>query len=273
MRKYGRTIVISILILNHVGLSAQDLKLRGVVSGEGKPLPFATLGILNQNVGTIADEHGQFELNIPQAHLQDTLIVAYLGFKSGALVPALVSSPDRLVVDLNPDTISLRPVIVWDQKAKSHKIGGKKDGDTFVWVSAKGKGAEVTSLMKPKWPMHLIRAGVQVYNKTGLPFRLLVNLYEQDADTGLPGKALLNREVILKSSQKEGWVSVDLDQENLVLDHPFFVAFKWIDVADPRPQIAINGKLRCFTRYVALGEWQEIFHWNIRAEGVRIRRE
>lgn len=254
-------------------LNGQDLVLSGIVQSHGEPLPFATLGILNKNIGTVTDDKGVFELKLPESSREDTLVVSYLGFKPRSFIPSTIRQKKNWQVNLEKDTLLLRPVVVLDKRARKRRLGGKKEKSTYVWVSAQGKGAEVATLMQPKFPLFLNKLGVQIFNKNAGSFRLLVNLYEQNASTLQPGKSLLHRQILIESDQESGWLEVSIEAENIIVDEPFYVAFKWVDVEGRRPQIAINDKLASMTRYVALGKWMELFNWNIRAEGVRIGTE
>lgn len=260
-----------VLCICSMTLKGQEMVLSGVIQSDGEQLPFATIGILNKNIGTITDVKGGFKLMIPASSFEDTLIVSYLGYKSKSFIPIKIQPRSNWQINLEKDVIELRPVIVVDKRAKRWRRGGKKLEDTFVWVSAQGKGAEVATLIKTKSPIYLNHVGVQIMNEDGKPFKLLLNLYKSDPITQLPGKSLLQREILIESDQKEGWLDVSVELENIIADGPFYVSFKWVDVAQKRPQIAINDKLTSRTRYVALGEWIELFNWNIRAEGVIIR--
>lgn len=265
----NRILFFALCIYSQV-INGQEIVLSGTVQSDGEPLPFATLGILNKNIGTIANDQGVFVLTIPESSVKDTLIVSYLGYKSRSFIPSTIASKENWQVHLEKDTLLLRPVVVVDQRAKKSRLGGKKEKNTYVWVSAKGKGAEVATLMQPKFPVFLNKVGVQILNKERFTFKLLLNVYEQDAKTLQPGKSLLLREILIESDQESGWLEVLIDSENIIVDEPFYVSFKWVDVEKRRPQIAINDKLASRTRYVALGKWMELFNWNIRAEGVRI---
>lgn len=266
----NRTLFLMIFFLSVFSIKGQELVVNGVAKSEEGPLPFATIGILNKNVGTIGDEQGGFELTIPNPTIEDTLIVSYLGYKSKSFVPFLMNQLIELEFNLEKDIIQLRPVVVVNNGARKISLGGKKEKSAFVWVSAPGKGAEVATLMRPKSPVFLNKVGVQILNKTREPFKLLLNLYTYDPKTKLPGKSLLQHEVLIESDLEEGWLDVAIDGENIIVDAPFYVTFKWVEIEKQNPQLAINDKLTSLTRYVALGKWIELFNWNIRAEGVRI---
>ena len=48
----------------------------------GDALPFSTVYILGEAIGTIANEKGDFQLKIPHRHWKDSLTVSHLGFQN-----------------------------------------------------------------------------------------------------------------------------------------------------------------------------------------------
>ena len=64
-------------------------------------------------------------------------------------------------------------------------------------------------------------------------------------------------------------LEVDLQEENLILNQPFFVSFQWTNVDEPIP--LVGGKhsnlRKSIIRYKALGTWEEFAEWDIKAKG------
>lgn len=46
------------------------------------PMPFAQLSVANSTLGTVTNDDGQFQLNIPSKFRNDTLLVAFLGYET-----------------------------------------------------------------------------------------------------------------------------------------------------------------------------------------------
>jgi len=58
----------------------------------GEPLAYATVGLKNFNDETVSNPDGKFELSIPAAAVQDTLVITYVGYEKFAKpIPKLAS--------------------------------------------------------------------------------------------------------------------------------------------------------------------------------------
>ena len=74
-------ILFALLLCSYVG-STQHV-VEGVVQDlNGKPIPYATIGIPDKNVGTYSFESGFFSLKIPADYLQDSLMFSCIGFET-----------------------------------------------------------------------------------------------------------------------------------------------------------------------------------------------
>src|SRR6188768_1189336 len=48
------------------------------------PLPYASLGVKGKSIGTIANEQGDFTLDLSKANSGDSIIISYIGYTSKA---------------------------------------------------------------------------------------------------------------------------------------------------------------------------------------------
>ena len=112
-------------------------------------------------------------------------------------------------------------------------------------------------------------------NNETIEFTLLVNIYEQDPETKLPGKQLLEKQIIVNSTLQISWLDVDLSNRSLILDKPFFVAFQWTSPENKLPWIGNAGSdSNTFERSSPLGIWEPSeIPWVIKAEGTKIEFE
>lgn len=60
--------------------NAQNLKGTVVNARTAEPVPFANIGILNKNVGTVTNEDGTFQLDVSKLAANDTLRVSCIGY-------------------------------------------------------------------------------------------------------------------------------------------------------------------------------------------------
>jgi hypothetical protein len=98
-------------------VSSADSARHFLVSGYVKdihnrnPIPFATLGITEENIGTVTNNDGFFTLKIPESLVGTSLIVSHLGYLSKSIPVQLL---DRQQIDIYLDrrVISIPEVII-----------------------------------------------------------------------------------------------------------------------------------------------------------------
>lgn len=99
------------LFLVNQAVSQELITLKGTVADSvtGKGLPFAQLSVQNSTLGTVTNEDGKFQLDLPGRHAKDTLLIAYMGFETlKSLVSALAG--DSLTLLLKPGLLQLAEV-------------------------------------------------------------------------------------------------------------------------------------------------------------------
>jgi len=82
-----------------------------IESGNGNPLPFATIGIYNKGVGTISNYDGNFSLKITSAFLDDSITISCLGFKN-RIIPVNQAVNNSHIIELERDYVPIPEVII-----------------------------------------------------------------------------------------------------------------------------------------------------------------
>ncbi|MHC1703031.1 MAG: carboxypeptidase-like regulatory domain-containing protein [Tenuifilaceae bacterium] len=75
------------------------------------PLSYVTVGIIENNIGTVSNFDGFFSLKIPSSFVNSTIIVSHLGYKSQK-IPAELLLSQKVDIFLETDYISLQEVII-----------------------------------------------------------------------------------------------------------------------------------------------------------------
>ncbi len=79
--KIKKVLFVTLSLLSFVGAIAQNITIKGTVSGDGEPLIGVTVKIQElPNIGLITDMNGNFSLQVPPKG--KTLIVSYLGYQA-----------------------------------------------------------------------------------------------------------------------------------------------------------------------------------------------
>lgn len=78
---------------------------------EKQPLPFSSISVYQRSIGTISNSDGDFELKIPPALINDSVVVSCLGYKQFHLAIRNIST-EAVTILLQPTTFQLREIKV-----------------------------------------------------------------------------------------------------------------------------------------------------------------
>lgn len=233
------------------------------------PIPYVNIGIENSNIGTVSDENGRFEIVIPRGYKQDSISFSCVGYKKEKRVIHSALDTESTNVQMEQSAFLLDEVVIESKRFNRKKVLGiTKVGNQFGFVQGTGAGAEAARLLDSrKKIVYLNNAAIYVWNEKKSPFKFMVNVYEQDSLTGLPGKNLMKNPLVVESSISKGWLEVNLNSQNLVVEKPFFISFQWLDENLRHPLIALKGS-KAFVRPTSFGSWIETknFSWAIKVD-------
>ncbi|MFD2573506.1 carboxypeptidase-like regulatory domain-containing protein [Spirosoma soli] len=213
--------------------------LTGVVTDTaGASLPFASVGLVNTTVGTVADENGRFSLYLTNGIRQtDTLRVSLIGYSALSLPVnvAVAKLAIKPVIVLTPLSIRLREVTVrsadWEvrQTGNNHVDTRMKTNFALSNKPRQNLGAEIGRVFRvPKQGAYLeeFRFYVSANNFDSTRFR--INVYSLRRN--YPSNSLLQRPVYidLKKAQK-GWITVDLRPYNVFAADDVAVSIEWVN--------------------------------------------
>lgn len=232
---------------------------------------FVTVGIVKENLGTITNETGEFELEIPNEHRNKTLTVSHIGYHPLNLKLDSLLTLDYVVIELNEKVEFLDEVVVTSKKlkGKTKEYGNTKKNDLFLWIQDGERGSEIVTRMDPNNEIILNSVSLNILNELKKEFTLLLNIYEVNEQTKLPGEQLLKNQKIIHSNLEKGWLEVDLTSESIILDKPFYVGFQWVDIDEALPLIGgkSGSSKNSLIRYNAMGLWEVFAQWDIKAKG------
>jgi hypothetical protein len=245
--------------------------LKGKISSKLEFLAFANIGIENKNIGTISNEEGGFEIEIPLLYSMDSLTISHIGYKSKKIKIESIVQEDYLEIELEQEFQVLDEVIVIANKRKGQikELGNKKKRDMFLWIQNGDRGSEIVTLINTESELELHSVSINILNDQKKEFKLLLNIYDVNNNTNLPDNQLLKNQKIITSSQKDGWLEIDLNEENINIDQPFFIGIQWTSTDEAVP--LVGGKIKrsenSLIRYKALGTWEQYAEWNIKIKG------
>ena len=124
MYKYLSSFIILCLfclpIVAEETMSSKYIMLRGIVKDKEshKVLPYATISLPGNNVGTVSNSDGEFIFKVRSLDKEGTIIVSHLGYRTATLSVSEEDIKDGMTVWLSPTSTLLPDVIVSGRNAR-----------------------------------------------------------------------------------------------------------------------------------------------------------
>ncbi len=157
----------------------------GVADAEtGEPIAYASVGVVEQSLGTLIDSAGHFSLNVPFQHDDDTLRMSCIGYQSLPMIVTEARGSD--LFSLKASGSLLPEVVVLPMKTKTRTVGRMSSkGTMLIGVEgADAAGKEIGLQFKTKkraWVKRVSFAIVECDSMVAyMPFGL--NLYKKQGD-------------------------------------------------------------------------------------------
>ncbi len=235
-----------ILFFTILIIKAQIIRGKIIDSVFNKPIVYVNISLINTHLGTITDEEGYFELEIPEKQKSGFLRIGAIGYEEKIIkITDFTNNPET--IRLNPKPIQLEEVVLDTPARNKRKVGTlKKDKKNICgWGGNQfGKGHEIGLQ---------IDLGEEFVNVTSIHLYLyklsfktsLFRLHIRDLDqNGMPGKELLKENILLNFDKKSGWLNFDLKPYHIFLKGKVAVSIEWLKASQPQEKkfTAVNGK-------------------------------
>lgn len=260
MKSLINTVVCFILI----AASAHHCYARTVLSESTKePVVYASVGVINRNLGTVTDTLGNFSLKIPQEYINDSIRISSVGYVAKTFaVKDIRNIPDTIL--LADDVILLSEVVVKPQKIK-RKTAGRKGAGGFIYIEVEGYKAAGQGLATPlkvkerAWLKELGFTILTDYNPLSkMKFR--INIYRKEDD----GYILQNFNPLYfdydKSQLKNGLFTYKFPEEIMLNDGDYYIELEFLEnftneifAMKTKP---LTGKTRY--RYASQSDWETL---------------
>ncbi|MFZ6013475.1 MAG: carboxypeptidase-like regulatory domain-containing protein, partial [Bacteroidota bacterium] len=174
----------------------------------GHPLSYVNVGLFEQNIGTLSDPDGSFELEVPSKLYNDSVIFSSMGFDRMKVAVSEMKDTAS-VIKLNSSSIILKEVTVSAKRKlnKRSRLGwmGGDDG-ALPFDTIQGGGAIAILVESPTVPVFVEKLQVRLMYNSKDTLKLRFHLYAYDSVRQLPGRELLSKEIILKENKRFGWL-------------------------------------------------------------------
>ena len=198
------------------------------------PIPFASLGLLKEDVGALSNEFGYFQFTGLRKHGQDSLIVMTLGYTRRAVFVGSGATQNVLVELIRKTGIIGCPVA----KGVRKKGVRKPENAEAVIVGLPGTQFAFFMANEKQKPLGKLRAVSFYIGVNGFPmaaFRL--HIYRADAKRHSPDTDLLNERVFITANKGTQWYTYDLSRYNIASPREgYFVALEFEEPSSSLPQ-------------------------------------
>ena len=216
---------------------AQQAQIKGVIVDKDtkEPLPFTSIGLKNEQIGALSNEHGQFIVPAPTKNAEDSLVIVALGYARRAVLVKQGVTVPNLTIEVPKRAIELNNVTVKGGKVKNLGLGAKSNDPGEGMIQGL-PGSQYAFFVKNDKQKKLgnVRTVSFYIGENGFPrepFR--VRLYKADGNYNAPNTDLLTENVVVSAPQGGQWYTVDLTPYNIMApEEGFFVAMEWVVSGD-----------------------------------------
>lgn len=242
--------VLFLIVFIPVVTKAQTIKTR-VVKGmvvdarTQEPIPYANIGILDTEIGTLSNEDGSFSIKIPIEYQVKNLLFSSVGYKRKSIPLLTISKSSSMQVPLSELVTELDEIIVTSEKIKKRKavfgngksllLSGIANYDTLY------AGSAIALLIdKSQYPSltYIQSASLYIASNKMPSFKVRMRILSVDSSNGQkPGRDLLNEQIIEQSTIKKGWLKFPIDNVYEIEQEAFYLTFEWILNKEDRKHI------------------------------------
>ncbi len=217
---------------------AQDAKITGrIVDDKTKePIPFASIGLKEEQTGALTNEYGFFQMAMPQKNPQDSLMVVALGYKRKSVLVKPGIKVQDMIVEVTKRAVELKNVQVTSSgKIKNLDLGSRSSAPGEGMIQGM-PGSQYAFFVKNEKNKTLgnVRTVSFYIGENGFPrepFR--VRLYKADGNYNSPNTDLLTENIVVSAPKGGEWYTIDLTEYNIEApEEGFFVAMEWIVSGD-----------------------------------------
>ena len=219
-----------------------------IVYNETKqPVPFAKIGILNENLGAIADEKGNFSLDFTNVNKSSNLIVEVAGFKPYQIFVGKFINQSNHQIFLEERITDIMEVVISAKKFKDANLGynSKSKKIHIDYLSKNSVGAKKRySEEELNQPQSEIAISIETKKNTKLmkinlnfaqftlekPIPARFNIY--DEKDGKPNQLVNSQDLVFEISKdaiKDGVCTLDVSRKNIWLKGKHFISFQPLD--------------------------------------------
>ncbi|GMQ24290.1 hypothetical protein Aoki45_09720 [Algoriphagus sp. oki45] len=256
------------LILLPFLVHAEYLIYGKVTDQQDRPIPFVNVGFVGTSIGTVSSMEGEFRLYfVEMPNLSIPLRISSMGFEPIEVMLTEESIGELMHFQLKENLIQLQEAVV-KSGALHTKTYGNEDEKTAIKTNlaistqpGMNLGSEIGRKFRlgdgPNYVSSL-KFFVAFNNFDSLMIR--VNFYE--LESGKPTNVLNTKPILrLVANHKNGWVTFDLEDENLVLSGTIVASIEWVGASKRGNAFGLNISMPAvfqthYYKYGAQNSWK-----------------
>lgn len=234
-----------LFLLLPIGAAAQKTYTGTIINKRTRDkVPFATVGLIKENIGTNADEQGNFTLVSKDEKPGDSLIISSVGYETLKLTAG--SFPDH-IIPLQEKQGYLKDVTVTARQKWTYETLGKTGDCGSNAVTTLGSQVQIARIFHAPVDDAILSQVWICKTDHKTIFRLRV--YDMDTLTKGPSHELCDQVIEIKTSDKI--VTVDLERYKIHIPRDFFVAIEWLRIPynEHRFKTKVNGETKEWVEY------------------------
>lgn len=237
----------------------QSISIKGkVVSHKGHPLAYVNIGIPKANIGTATNKQGNFSLQIPQKHQQDTLRFSAIGYHSRNIPIQKVKSLEKIQLREKVYSMDTFEVMAKNAFNQTEKLGMWKPllGGGVAYQSEKGYKI-VTKLNLEHERADLQKVRVWIWKNHDPNASMRVRVYQEK--NGRPGQNLLKESLVKNVPKRKGWLTFDLSDQKILINSDFYAGVEFLGASNTIPYVGtrIMRETEDWDRQASQGQWKK----------------
>ena len=228
-----------------------------------EPIPFVNIGLVNENIGTVSDEQGYFQLYLEERKYNRSILrFSIIGFETKSFNLQDFIQKEIIIIQLKEQASELDEVVVETKRTEfqTKTLGNKTTSkQIYVAFTSNKLGNEMGFIVRQrKRPMILKKFTISIVENDYGPIRFRLNFYS--VENGLPTYTLLKNNIIIETDIISGILTKDLSSYQIVIDEDFFVAIEWIEDLGPGNLFFSGGFFGSplIAREVSQGSWSKV---------------
>lgn len=255
-----------LFIMCNIGF-AQDV-ISGIIKDKSteQPIPYASIGVIGKNYGTLSDQNGIFELKIPVFIDTDTLRVSAIGYENVSILKTEIKGIKNNLFLLVPVVYDLTEVKVKPKNVQYKILGtgdySKRNCTAFIGKEEnwKGEQAAIQANNKPDLTVYFESFSFYIIKNDypdSLKFRAM---FYEVGQNGYPGKTFLKKPIIFKTNVKQGEVQVDLKDYSISTIGDFFISLECLEEKMESAKFCFAGSIKVpsFCKASAFSRWGRV---------------